>query len=51
MRLPLCLWHRVFFKQVGDACGGYLGVDEEVTSSGRRSMLFGEFVVGDSFLS
>ena len=29
MGLPLCLWHREFFKQVGDACGGYLGVDEK----------------------
>ena len=27
--LPLCLWHRDFFKQVGDACEGFLGVDEE----------------------
>lgn len=28
--LPLCLWHRDFFKQVGDACEGFLGVDEQL---------------------
>ena len=22
--LPLCFWHRDFFRQVGDACWGYL---------------------------
>lgn len=27
--LPLFLCDRVSFKQVGDACGGFLGVDEE----------------------
>ena len=27
--LPLCLWHKDFFKRVDDACGGYVGVDEE----------------------
>lgn len=29
MGLLLWLWHRDFFKLVGDACRGYLGVDEE----------------------
>ena len=27
--LPLFLWDKSFFKQVGDACDGFLGVDEE----------------------
>ncbi|KAL6322405.1 hypothetical protein AAG906_007959 [Vitis piasezkii] len=33
--LPLCLWHRDFFRQVGDVCGGHLWVDEE-TMGGRN---------------
>ena len=28
--LPLFLWDRDFFKQVGAACGGFLWVDEEI---------------------
>ena len=42
MGLPLCLWHREFFKQVGDACGDYLGVDEKTMGGVEK------FAVGTS---
>lgn len=38
MDLLLLLWHRDFFKQVVDACRGYLGVDEE-TVGGKKSVV------------
>ena len=41
--LPLCLWHRDFFRQVGDACGGYLGVDEE--TMGNRNLQWARVLI------
>lgn len=29
MGLPLFLWHRGFFKQLGEACGGFIVVGED----------------------
>ena len=30
--LPLFLWDGEFFKQVGDACGGFVMMDEETSN-------------------
>ena len=31
--LPLQFWSMEFFKKVGDACGGFVAVDEETKES------------------
>ncbi|RVX00292.1 hypothetical protein CK203_024581 [Vitis vinifera] len=35
-RLPLQFWSMEFFKRVGDACGGFVDVDEETKKSSYR---------------
>ena len=62
MGLLLCLWHTDFFRQVGDACGGYLGVDKEtmgnrnlqwarvlIKTNGKKVLGELQVVVGDLF--
>ena len=44
--LPVHLWGREFFKWLGDACGGFVAVDEETTE--RRNLKWARTLIKSS---